>query len=58
VERVADKKNVDRLTSAGFVQMWRDRIDTLYARYADAVRSRRKRSGALQARDRNQLGTI
>ena len=29
-------KSVDRLTSAAFVQMWRDRIDTLYARYADA----------------------
>lgn len=29
-------KSVDRLTSAGFVQMWRNRIDTLYARYADA----------------------
>jgi transglycosylase-like protein with SLT domain len=29
-------KSVDRLTSAGFVQMWRSRIDTLYARYADA----------------------
>ena len=29
-------KSVDRLTSAGFVDMWRNRIDTLYARYADA----------------------
>ncbi|HEY6619805.1 MAG TPA: hypothetical protein VIY68_09690, partial [Steroidobacteraceae bacterium] len=29
-------KSVDRLTSAGFVAMWRNRIDTLYARYADA----------------------
>ena len=29
-------KSVDRLTSAGFVAMWRSRIDTLYARYADA----------------------
>ena len=29
-------KSVDRLTSAGFVAMWRNRINTLYARYADA----------------------
>jgi hypothetical protein len=29
-------KSVDRLTSAAFVAMWRGRIDTLYARYADA----------------------
>ncbi len=29
-------KSVDRLTSAAFVAMWRNRIDTLYARYADA----------------------
>jgi transglycosylase-like protein with SLT domain len=29
-------KSVNRLTSAGFVAMWRDRIDALYARYADA----------------------
>jgi transglycosylase-like protein with SLT domain len=27
-------KSVDRLTSRAFVAMWRDRIDTLYARYA------------------------
>ena len=27
-------KSVDRLTSAAFVAMWRDRIETLYARYA------------------------
>ena len=26
-------KSVDRLTSGAFVAMWRDRIDTLYARY-------------------------
>lgn len=30
-------KSVDNLTSREFVAMWRDRIDTLYARYADAV---------------------
>lgn len=29
-------KSVERLTSAAFVQMWRNRIDTLYSRYADA----------------------
>jgi hypothetical protein len=29
-------KSVDRLTSAAFVAMWRDRINALYARYADA----------------------
>jgi hypothetical protein len=26
-------KSVDRLTSGAFVAMWRDRVDTLYARY-------------------------
>jgi hypothetical protein len=26
-------KSVDRLTSGAFVSMWRDRVDTLYARY-------------------------
>jgi hypothetical protein len=29
-------KSVDRLTSGAFVAMWRDRMNTLYARYADA----------------------
>ena len=29
-------KSVDRLTSAAFVAMWRDRVDTLYARYPAA----------------------
>jgi soluble lytic murein transglycosylase-like protein len=29
-------KSVDRLTSGAFVAMWRDRIDHLYARYAEA----------------------
>jgi hypothetical protein len=29
-------KSVERLTSAGFIDMWRSRINTLYARYADA----------------------
>jgi hypothetical protein len=29
-------KSVNRLTSAAFVAMWRERIDNLYARYADA----------------------
>jgi hypothetical protein len=28
-------KSVDRLTSGAFVAMWRDRIDSLYARYAE-----------------------
>jgi hypothetical protein len=28
-------KSVDRLTSGAFVAMWRERIDTLYTRYAD-----------------------
>ncbi len=27
-------KSVDKITSAAFVQMWRDRVDSLYARYA------------------------
>jgi hypothetical protein len=30
-------KSVDRLTSAAFVAMWRERIDGLYARYANAA---------------------
>jgi len=29
-----ESKSVDRLTSGAFVAMWRDRIETLYARYA------------------------
>jgi hypothetical protein len=29
-------KSVDRLTSGAFVAMWRDRVDTLYARYPTA----------------------
>lgn len=29
-------KSVDRLTSGAFVAMWRDRVDTLSARYAEA----------------------
>jgi hypothetical protein len=29
-------KSVDRLTSGAFVAMWRDRMNTLYARYSDA----------------------
>jgi hypothetical protein len=29
-------KSVDRLTSGAFVAMWRDRINSLYARYAEA----------------------
>jgi hypothetical protein len=31
-------KSVDRLTSGAFIEMWRERIDTLYARYADVER--------------------
>jgi soluble lytic murein transglycosylase-like protein len=27
-------KSVDKITSAAFVQMWRERVDSLYARYA------------------------
>ena len=27
-------KSVDKMTSAAFVQMWRERVDSLYARYA------------------------
>jgi soluble lytic murein transglycosylase-like protein len=27
-------KSVEKITSAAFVQMWRDRVDSLYARYA------------------------
>jgi hypothetical protein len=34
-------KSVDRLTSAAFVAMWRDRIDTLYARYLAPTLRRR-----------------
>jgi hypothetical protein len=30
-------KSVDKMTSAAFVRMWRDRVDSLYARYAAAV---------------------
>ncbi len=33
-------KSVDRLTSGAFVAMWRERIDALYARYAEAARPR------------------
>jgi hypothetical protein len=29
-------KSVDRLTSGAFVAMWRDRMNTLYARYSDS----------------------
>jgi hypothetical protein len=30
-------KSVDKLTSAAFVQMWRERVDHLYARYSEAT---------------------
>jgi transglycosylase-like protein with SLT domain len=30
-------KSVDKLTSGAFVQMWRERVDHLYARYSEAV---------------------
>ena len=30
-------KSVDKMTSAAFVQMWRERVDSLYARYAAAL---------------------
>ena len=30
-------KSVDKLTSGAFVDMWRERVDHLYARYAEAV---------------------
>jgi soluble lytic murein transglycosylase-like protein len=30
-------KSVDKITSAAFVQMWRDRVDSLYARYSAAL---------------------
>jgi hypothetical protein len=30
-------KSVDKLTSAAFVEMWRDRVDSLYARYSAAL---------------------
>ncbi|HEY1886691.1 MAG TPA: transglycosylase [Roseiarcus sp.] len=33
-------KSVDRLTSGAFVAMWRDRIDTLYARYPASMARR------------------
>lgn len=33
-------KSVDRLTSGAFVAMWRERIETLYARYAGAERTK------------------
>ena len=33
-------KSVDRLTSGAFVAMWRERIETLYARYAGAERAK------------------
>ena len=31
-------KSVDKLTSGAFVDMWRERVDRLYARYAEAIR--------------------
>src|SRR6516164_8565305 len=34
-------KSVDRLTSGAFVAMWRDRVDTLYARYLAPTLRRR-----------------
>jgi Transglycosylase SLT domain len=34
-------KSVDRITSGAFVAMWRDRIDTLYARYLATTLGRR-----------------
>ena len=34
-------KSVDRLTSGAFVAMWRDRVDTLYARYLSPTLRRR-----------------
>jgi len=30
-------KSVDKLTSGAFVDMWRERVDRLYARYSEAV---------------------
>ncbi len=30
-------KSVDKLTSGAFVEMWRERVDRLYARYSEAV---------------------
>ncbi|MGO9400968.1 MAG: transglycosylase [Xanthobacteraceae bacterium] len=30
-------KSVDKMTSAAFVQMWRERVDSLYARYSAAL---------------------
>ena len=35
-------KSVDKLTSAAFVTMWRERVDHLYARYSDATASQPK----------------
>jgi len=35
-------KSVDRLTSGAFVAMWRDRVDTLYARYPTPTPRRRE----------------
>jgi hypothetical protein len=32
------RKSVDKLTSGAFVDMWRERVDRLYARYAEAIR--------------------
>ena len=32
------KRSVDKLTSGAFVDMWRERVDRLYARYAEAIR--------------------
>ena len=36
-------KSVEKLTSAGFVDMWRHRVDVLYARYAEAGADEKKR---------------
>jgi hypothetical protein len=35
-------KSVDKLTSAAFVTMWRQRVNRLYARYSDAIFSEAK----------------
>ncbi len=35
-------KSVDKLTSAAFVTMWRERVDHLYARYSEATASQPK----------------
>jgi hypothetical protein len=39
-------KSVEKLTSAAFVDMWRQRIEGLYSRYAEAAAADTKQANA------------